>query len=101
MEKGMNSTKLAVLRPVFQKKSHSRRRAIFVERAMKKALPLLREFHQRNGISISETELRRIGKEYARELADKIRLQRKEVFSSEPIVPRDFNALVDIIVSKV
>lgn len=96
-----NSVKHAVLKPEFRKKSHSKRKAIFIERTMKKTLPLLRDFHQQYGLNATETELKRMGREYASDLADKIRAQKNDLFLGQPVAPKDFNALVDTITEKV
>ena len=101
MPSRQNSTKFSSLRPEFPKKSHSKRKKIFVQRTMKQVEPLLRDFHRKFEIDISDAELRAIARDYATDVSERIRKNRKEILSDRPAPNKDHKSLVDDITAAV
>lgn len=101
MSKRPNSVKFSTLRPEFPKKSHSKRKNIFIQRTMKQVEPLLRDFHRKYEIDISDTELRAIARDYATDVSERIRKNRKEILSDRPALNKDHKTLVDDITAAV
>lgn len=79
---GSNTTSHAALMPEFRKKSHSKRRKIFVERASKKVIPIILDFQRKHGINSTDAEVRQLARSYAMDVAKAISQSRKEIFSS-------------------
>lgn len=96
-----NSVKFAALRPEFPKKSHSKRKNIFIQRTMKQVEPLLRDFHRKFDIDISDVELHAIARDYATDVTARIRKNRKEILSDHPAPNKGQEALINDITAAV
>jgi len=73
-----------LVRTEFPRKSHSKRKKIFIDRAEKLATPLLREFHRKHQLNTSETEIRAMALRYADRVAETIRRDPTIIFNDAP-----------------